>query len=312
MNNYASNACSATLGSGNLYLPNPNSYYSAGGLKEYRDSDVTQKSLFASDTMQITERWPVLAGLRYTNYEQNSYNVSGSTASTYSENGVVTPSVALMYKLRPDTTLYASYVEALEQGADAGVGYANYGEKLKPLRSKQYEMGIKTEHARWSATAAIFRIECGAQYANSDNVYGEDGKSIYEGIELGAAKRLGAHWDIGGNLMWLDTWYAKGSSYNGNRVAGAPAFVATAYAGYAVPAVPGLKLGVDAKFTGNTEVRGLVNVGTNYSTTIGGHDVTFRAALDNVTNRRYWEFQYADYIKPGDPRTISLNAKIDF
>jgi hypothetical protein len=27
---------------------------------------------------------------------------------------------------------------------------------------------------------------------------------------------------------------------------------------------------------------------------------------------RYWEYQYADYVTPGDPRTLSLNARIDF
>jgi iron complex outermembrane receptor protein len=47
-------------------------------------------------------------------------------------------------------------------------------------------------------------------------------------------------------------------------------------------------------------------------TRIGGHDVTLRAAIDNLTNRRYWMFQYSDYIAPGDPRMVSVNAKIDF
>ena len=91
---------------------------------------------------------------------------------------------------------------------------------------------------------------------------------------------------------------------------------------YDVPAVPGLQLAASAKFTGNTEVRPandlqtggylLMNVGANYMTRIGGHDVTLRAAIDNITNRRYWMYQYSDYIAPGDPRTFSLNAKIDF
>jgi iron complex outermembrane receptor protein len=40
--------------------------------------------------------------------------------------------------------------------------------------------------------------------------------------------------------------------------------------------------------------------------------VTLRAAVDNITNRRYWMYQYSDYIAPGDPRTVSLNARIDF
>ncbi|WP_341809937.1 hypothetical protein [Paraburkholderia tuberum] len=40
--------------------------------------------------------------------------------------------------------------------------------------------------------------------------------------------------------------------------------------------------------------------------------MTLRAAIDNITNRRYWMFQYSDYIAPGDPRMVSVNAKIDF
>ena len=51
---------------------------------------------------------------------------------------------------------------------------------------------------------------------------------------------------------------------------------------------------------------------TGYATRIAGYDVTFRAAIDNLLNRRYWEYQYADYVTPGDPRTLSLNARIDF
>ncbi|CAG4917365.1 Ferrichrome receptor FcuA [Paraburkholderia saeva] len=122
--------------------------------------------------------------------------------------------------------------------------------------------------------------------------------------------------------MLLDTWYAKGQAYNGQRVAGAPQFVAAARVTYDVPFVAGLQVGADAKYTGNTEVRPagnletggymLVNIGANYMTRLGGHDVTLRAAIDNLTNRRYWMYQYSDYIGPGDPRTVSLNARIDF
>ena len=53
------------------------------------------------------------------------------------------------------------------------------------------------------------------------------------------------------------------------------------------------------------------NLGASYTTRLSGYDVTLRAAVNNLADRRYWEFQYADY-KPGDPRSVSLNAKIDF
>jgi iron complex outermembrane receptor protein len=321
-NNYSSVSHYFTLGDGNLYQPNPWRYYSGSGLETYRASEITQKALFASDTIQLTSRWSVLAGVRYTNYDQESYNTNGSLASSYGQNGVLTPTFALMYKLEPNTTLYASYVESLEQGAIVDSIYANGGALLPPLRSRQYEVGIKSEHERWSANAALFRIERGAAYANSQNVYVQDGDSIYEGIEAGGSVRLGRRWQVAGDVMLLDTWYAKGQTYNGQRVAGAPQFVAAARVTYDVPFVPGLQVGADTKYTGNMEVRPagnletggymLVNIGANYVTRIGGHDVTLRAAIDNITNRRYWMYQYSDYIAPGDPRTVSLNARIDF
>ncbi len=321
-NDYSAVSRSFTLGDGNLYQQNPWGYDSGSGLEKYRASEITQKSLFASDTIALTSRWSTLAGLRYTNYDQRAYSTAGATTSSYGQNGILTPTFALMYKLEPGTTLYASYVESLEQGAIVDTIYANGGALLRPLRSRQYEVGIKSEHARWSTNAAVFRIERGAAYANDQNVYVQDGNSIYQGIEMGGSVRLGHRWQVTSNVMLLDSWYAKGQAYNDQRVAGAPRFVAAARVTYDVPLLRGLQLAVDAKYTGNEAVRpagnletggyALVNVGANYATNIAGHDVTLRAAIDNVTNRRYWMYQYSDYIAPGDPRTVSLSAKFDF
>ncbi|WP_244831500.1 MULTISPECIES: TonB-dependent receptor [unclassified Caballeronia] len=320
-NDNTANSFYDQIGTGNIYQPNVNRYDSSG-FYTYRNADITQKALFASDTIALTERWSVLGGVRYTNYEQHGYGIDGTTTSTYSQNGVVTPSVALMFKLTPGTTLYASYVESLEAGNVVGDFYANAGAILNPLRSKQYEVGVKSQNERWSATAALFRIERGAQYANGDNVFVEDGESIFEGMEAGADVRIGRDWTVGGDLMWIATHYKKGSTFDGNRVAGAPGFVAAAHVNYAVPVVPGLTLGANAKFTGNTNLRpsGDLNVpgfmiyslGATYTTRIAGHNVGVRAAIDNLTNRRYWEFQYADYIQPGEPRTVSVNARLEF
>lgn len=317
MNTYSNNSVYEQLAVGNLYTPYANRYYSSTAFNLYRGNSVSQKALFASDTIALSQRWSILGGVRYTNYAQHGY-----AAPDYVKSGIVTPTVALMFKVTPETTAYASYVEALEQGSIVGSQYVNRDSMLNPQRSKQYEIGIKSDHERWSTTAAIFRIERSAEYANSDNYLVQDGKSIYQGIELGAATRIASQWELSGSLMWLDSWYAKGSSFDGNRVAGAPKVVAAAQIAYTVPPVPGLKLVASAKYTGTTMVRPandlgtssytLVNLGARYETRVAGYPVTLRAAVDNLFNRRYWEFQYSDYIKPGDPRTISLNARLDF
>ncbi|SFD93108.1 iron complex outermembrane recepter protein [Variovorax sp. OK212] len=322
VNDYSANSIYERIGSGSIFGQNTNGYESATAFTRYRPSDITQRAMFASDTLKLSEKWSVLAGLRSTDYEQNSYDTTGVQSATYRKNGVVTPTLALMFKPAPDTTLYTSYVESLEPGSTVSNLYANDGALLDPLKSRQYELGLKTERDRWSATAALFRIERGAEYANSANVLVQDGQSIYQGLELGASTRLGSQWQVGGNLMLLDSSYRRGSSYVGNRVAGAPKMVATAQVLYDVLQVPGLRLSADMKYTGGTMLNAsnqlglpgytVANIGASYTTRLGGHATTFRAAINNVANRRYWEYQYDNYIKPGDPRTFSLSAKLDF
>ncbi|MBV6303649.1 TonB-dependent receptor [Candidimonas humi] len=322
VNNYSANSFYDKIGTGSLWTQNTNAYYSGGNYGVYQDSDIVQQALFASDTIDLSDRWSILGGLRYTNYRQESYTPAGSSSARYDKNGVVTPTVALMYKLQPRTMLYASYIESLEQGATVDDIYANGGQMLSPLVSKQYEVGIKTEQQRWAATAALFRIERGAQYANSNNELVQNGLSIYQGMELGASALLGSNWRVGGNVMLLKATYDKGSSYDGQRVSGAPRFVAAAQVSYSVPQVEGLSLHADAKYTGSTTLRPagdlklpsytVFNLGASYDTRIAGHDTTFRVAVNNLANKAYWEYQYDNYIKPGDPRNISLNASVRF
>ena len=122
--------------------------------------------------------------------------------------------------------------------------------------------------------------------------------------------------------MLLDSEYQNGFSYAGNRVAGAPATVAAAQLAYTVPQLPGLKLNANMKYTGATMLRPsnnlqvpgytLLNVGAVYDTRINGYDTTFRIAINNATDKRYWMFQYSEYIKAGDPRSLTLNASVKF
>ncbi|WP_423198296.1 MULTISPECIES: TonB-dependent siderophore receptor [unclassified Cupriavidus] len=309
------------LGTGNLFQPNANVYYSQGGFSNYRASDIEQKAAFVSDTVQLTERWSILGGLRYTNFEQNNYDRAGTTTSTYSKSGVLSPTVALMFKPMPSTMLYASYVESLEPGQQVtDPSLVNFGQQLNPVRSKQYELGVKTDQGKWTGTAALFRLERGAQYRQGD-YFAQDGLEIYQGVELESYARLG-QWDLTGSAMYLDSWYARGNANNDNRVAGAPNLVLAGGVGYRIPFVPGLRVGVDGKYTSTTKLRPagditlggytVFNAGATYNTRIGGKDVTLRAVLSNLTNKRYWGFQYADFMQPADPRAFSISAKISY
>lgn len=321
-NDYSVNGVYQLQGTGNLRSQNTNTYYSEGSLDLYRAAEITQKAMFASDTIDLTGGWSLLGGLRYTNYEQTAFDATGAQSSSYDKNGVLTPTIALMYKITPQTMAYASYIESLEPGSSVGNIYTNYGALLDPLKSKQYELGVKTDQDDWAATAALFRIEKKAEYANAANELTQDGKSIYQGLELGASARVATNWNVGGSLMFLDSEYKKGNNYTGNRVAGAPKLVAAAQVAYSVPQLPGLKLRADVKYTGNTMLGAsnnvkvsdyaIVNIGATYDTQIYGYETTFRAGINNLTDKRYWLFQSSDYVKAGDPRTYGLSASVKF
>ncbi len=321
IDHYSSNPDYITLPNGNLYAPYTNVFYSQTHFNKYRASDIEQKAAFLSDTLQLTERWSVLGGLRVTNYEQNTYTATG-TRTPFTKNGLLTPTAAIMFKPMPSTTFYASYVESFDGGGVVSTFYANAGDQLTPAKSRQYEIGAKTDQGSWNGTAALFRIEKRAEFANSQNIYVQDGQSIYQGAELAGAVRIGSQWEVGGSAMYLDSYYSEGEFNIGNRVAGAPNFILTGRVAYRVPFVPGLKVGVDGKYTGTTKARPegdltlggytLLNLGATYTTRVSGKELTLRAALTNLTNKRYWGFQYANYIQPADPRAISVSARISY
>jgi iron complex outermembrane receptor protein len=319
-------------GVGNLGRQNTNRYDSVGSFDSlglYRMVDVTQKSIFASDRIELNKRWSVLAGLRWIQYEKLNWDKTGALTSEYRENGIVTPTVAVMYKVANDTTAYASYVESLQQGAVVAKtpDYTNAGQMLDPLMSKQWELGVKKDGATWSGTAALFRVEKTTEYDRSCGlaclIKVQDGESVFQGVELGAAVRLNNWWSLGGNLMLLDSEYVSGEeAIVGNRVAGSPHQVATVQLAYRVPEITGLQLRLGAKYTGKTELRAdnsleldaytLANLGATYDTQISGRAVTFRANINNLFNNKYWMYQYSDYIKAGDSRMLNLSATLHF
>ncbi|AZG14555.1 TonB-dependent siderophore receptor [Cupriavidus pauculus] len=316
-----------SLADGNIYGPYTGVYWSQTAFQKYRAGDTTQKAAFVSDTMHLNDQWSVLAGLRVTNFEQNSYNANGVGNTSYTKNGLVSPTAALMYKPWASTTFYGSYVESFDGGGVVGSTYLNAGQGLTPAKSRQYEVGVKTDQGKWNATAALFRIERRSEFTRDNGAgvlpsFVQDGQSVYQGLELAASSRIGSQWEIGGSTMLLHSEYTEGDTNIGNRVAGAPNFLLTGRVAYRVPFVPGLKVGVDGKYTGPTKLNAsntatlggytVFNLGATYNTRVAGKDLTLRAALTNLTNKRYWGFQYENYIQPADPRAISLSAKIAY
>ncbi|WP_244216365.1 TonB-dependent siderophore receptor [Herbaspirillum rubrisubalbicans] len=311
------------IGTGNIYAP---TIYSVGSINysggTYRDEKTTQSAFFASDTMKFDDRWSVLAGVRYTNYGDTAYTTTNATSAKFTANPM-SPTAAVMYKPRADTTAYVSYAEALEQSASAPTTTLNANQTFAPIKSKQAEVGVKTEHEGWNGSLALFRIERGSQYINSANIYVADGQSVYRGVELNGSVQMTRDLSLDGSLMVLGSEMTHAAAaVNGKRAVGAADMQAGAQLSYRVPTLPGLSLHAGAQYIGTMALDSananmlspysLFDAGLNYFTYIGGHLTTWSANITNLANRKYWTYYQETYLNVGAPRTLNLNVRAEF
>ncbi|MTV39891.1 TonB-dependent siderophore receptor [Duganella radicis] len=312
----------AYLGTGNLYAPTIINVWGtnySGGI--YRDETTRQDAVFASDTLKLGNNWSVVGGLRYTQFVDNAFSTKGALTAQYTANKT-TPTVALMYKPAADTTLYASYVEALEQAANAPTSTVNANQTFAPIKSKQSEFGVKTERSWWNATASLFRIERGAQYTNAANVYVLDGQTKYQGLEFNTVVQAAKNVSIEGGIMLLDaTLEDAAPGYSGKRAVGAPRRQASVQATWR-EVLPGLALHVGSQYLGELPMDAanvntlpaytLFDAGFNYRHRYFGKMISVRANISNIANRRYWTYYQENYLNIGAPRTASVNVRVDF
>jgi iron complex outermembrane recepter protein len=289
----------------------------------YQQSRTTQAALYASDTMQFTSRLSALLGVRYTQFRQHTFNPDGTTSAEYSANPV-TPSVALMFKTDPYSTLYASYVESLEQGGCASNTNVDFPATYGPLRSKQYEVGFKTDRQKWGAGVALFRVDQGYNYTNSANVFVQDGTKRYTGVDASGWLQLTSDWRIFGGVMWLDTKAVDidDVTIEGKRIYGAPRFTATGRIEYNPSYLRPLTLAFGGKYVGSMPVDAAntqfvpsyvtYNLSGKYETRVPRKDVTSRAGINNLFNRRYWTTAWGYYVSPSPTRTVVASATLDF
>jgi iron complex outermembrane receptor protein len=304
------------LGVGNLFnpplLPNPNTHWSHA---TYLAETTTQRALFASDTLTFSSQWSALLGLRYIDYIDTSYGPGSTQPTAHYNQKPITPTAALMYKPAAPVTLYASYVQSLEQPASAPQSAVNAYQTFAPTTSKQWELGAKTEFDTWSTNLALFQVQRGLQYLNSDNVYVQNGQTRYRGLDASVQASIAKNWTVIGGVMALDAVNVRAAtSVNGMRAYGAPKLQSTLYVEYSVPQLPGLVFTAGGRYVGNEAIEAdnsnfigayrTFDVGARYATTLGTHAVSYRVGIDNIADERYWLTSFGFILNQGTPRTL--------
>ncbi|WP_264309779.1 TonB-dependent siderophore receptor [Pseudomonas putida] len=295
-----------------------------------RRLDSRQYGLFISDRITFNEQWQTVIGAREVRLDEKTWNEDG-VAGRHTQQYQLLPNAALIYKPRPDTTLYASYSKGLSAGGTAPWFTLNQSEILAPTLSRQLELGIKRDWQGMSLSAALFQIRQAYQYARPDSegssTYVQQGQQKNIGLELGASGWVTSNLQIQASAAALRARVKNSGTddYEGHQAINVPKLRAALQAEYNLP-VPGLALLGGARYSaskyasqaGNVEVGGytVFDVGSRYRTRIGGYDTVLRLTVDNVFNKRYWrdvgDYLGDNYLFQGAPRTARLSASVNF
>ena len=286
-----------------------------------------ESALFGQDIVHLTPDLALHAGLREVKVKRTEYD-EDIPAFVHSDKSFALPSLALVQTVAPGWNLYGDISQGLQHGGIAPLQTTNEFQVLDPARSHQVEVGAKGALGEaLQLSAALFQIRQGLEYTDASNTYVRNGRETHRGLEVTASGKAtrDLNWNL--SLMALNT-RQDGTSQpdiDGKRVTDVPAFKSTAWAEYAVPAVPGLKVDGNWTYSGKKafDVENSVFVpgyhvfglGASYGLKLGQDKLVLRARVDNLFDKFYWGDvtpELGGYLIPGAPRTFRVSAQIDF
>lgn len=303
---------------------------------KYLAATMRQQTLVQNDTIHFDERWSALVGVSESWLSAKNYNsTTHAVQSSYSRDGVASPVAALMFKPRPDVSTYLSYSSGVQSDIAPSSGVTNPNAALAPLRSEQFEVGVKATVAAIDWTGAVFYIHRPYSAVDVDGAYKNLGRQNDLGAELTARGKLTDDLVLVGGVTWLDTELAgltgANARNNGNRVVGIPEWQANLLAEYSFARVPGLIASVNLHLVGDrpadadnfSTAGGYVttDVGLRYASEVAGHKMVWRAAVENLFDRKYWASINGDMSGVGGatntaylgaPRTFKASMTVKF
>jgi iron complex outermembrane receptor protein len=293
-------------------------------------NNTTLVSAAVADSMGFMDDKVLLTvGVRHQNIKQVGYAYNTNKQSAYYSEGANTPIAAIVYKVMPQVSLYANYIESLQQGAVAGSTALNVGQIFSPYTSRQKEAGIKYDGGRFGVNAALFTTSQPLGVLNpATKLFGIDGEQRNRGVELSAFGEPLRGLRVLGGVTYLDATQQRtaGGLTDGKDVIGVPNSQANLGLDWDVPGVRGLSvsaraLHTAAQFANAANTQQLpswnrLDASARYQLDVAGRNVVLRARVDNLTGKNYWASaggsQGAGYLVLGAPRTFALTASTEF
>ena len=325
---FALNDSFEVIGTSNLFNPSIISQPNVTADLAVDDALVfTQRAVYVTDFIKLSEKLELLAALRYTEQRnEDVFNDEGTFQTSY-EDDIVVPNVGIIYSPIERIHFYASYSTGVTNGVQIPGEATNFGDDvfLDPVETEQFELGFKWELFKNALlTGAYFDIDQPLAFLDNDFLFRYGGSQRHKGAEITLAGNVSdnARVIIGG--LYLDPVIDNPSDeeLDGRLPAGVPEFQANIFADYKLPFVKGLDVNGGLFFTGDrfadnfntftVDSYARLDLGARYGFKWGKTNMTARLNVRNVTNNQFVEGTAFGALAFGAPTTAVFSLAAEF
>ncbi len=330
------NSIAVPLGTSNLAdpavlptQPTPNN----GG--EYKSAILSNQTIVTGDTFHFNDQWAVQAVASTSFLHSESFSSTGAVTSHNDTDGVVSPTVSLIYKPVPKLTTYATFADSVEQGEQAPALTANVNQFLAPYHDQEYEVGTKYAFTPGLlATFALFHMT--RPLAATDpvsNIFEVVGTQRNNGAEFFLQGAISPDLSVFGGVTYIDARLQNtgDASTNDKLVVGVPLVKSDIAVDYHAAFLQGFALtgafhaeGERAATNTNNSYAppyATFDIGIRVSRTFDKRTITARFQVLNVGNVFYYSSiadgnivgsPGANTAYLGTPRTYMASIEMDF
>ncbi len=288
----------------------------------------TQRAFYVTDFIKVFDNLEVLAGVRWTEQEnEDVFNEEGTLQTSYKDDQW-TPNFGIIYTPVDNLNLYGSYSTGITTGEQIPVEAANFNTGgdlfLDPAETEQFELGFKANIFKSALlTGAYFDIDQPLAFIDGNNIFRYGGSQRHRGVELSLAGQLTdrARIIFGGLYLNAEIDNPSEPDLDGNRPQSVPELQLNTFVDYKLP-VKGLDVNAGLFYTGDRfadnqetfNVDGYVrlDLGTRYGFNWGSTKMTARVNVRNVTNEQFLEGLAFGQFLFGAPTTAVVSLAAEF
>jgi iron complex outermembrane receptor protein len=291
-------------------------------------------SIFAQDSIHLSEQWIFVAGGRFQEYDQYAGKGVPFKANTDNNGQKFVPRAGLVYRYTDELSFYGSYTESFKPNSTiaplSGSTVVLDG-SIAPEEAKSWEIGARLDMpGRITGDIALFDIKKrNVLIANAEGpttIYSAAGEVRSRGLEIDLTGQLTDRWSMIGSYAYTDAEVTEDPDYKGKKLQNVAKNTGSLSAVYDFGTLIGgdqLRVGAGARYVGERagdapndfDLPGytVADAFATYDTKVEGQKVKFQLNVKNLFDRTYYTSAASRFfVSMGDSRQVSLSSTLEF